>query len=178
MKKTSALLIFLLLCGWTAACNSPSPKTEIEPSAESRSIETILTEMAASTQAAAAVVTPEAVSPAVEAAPAADETKKLNVCLGSEPASLFIYKGISNAGWSILETIYDGPFDIINGEARMVLFDEIISSVGEQPVKEGDLVLNADGKPVQLSAGTAILPTNGVETCGYPGWAYLPLREP
>ena len=162
MKKWTVFLLTLL--GLIAACNSPAPKEPVVTPAQSRSIETILTEMASATEEAIALIqdTPEASPPA-----AAENAKTLDVCLGNEPASLFIYQGISNAGWAILDSIYDGPFDMINGESSPVLFDNVGTASVDIPVNEGDLIVNANGEPQILAAGVSIIPSNGIESCGF-----------
>ena len=103
--------------------------------------------------------------PSVTPEPAATPLKELTICLGEEPESLYLYAPKqSEAMWSVLEGIYDGPFDRLNGRNSAVILqkiptyedgDLIRSAVS---VSAGDLVVDADNQIVALASGEVILP--------------------
>lgn len=90
--------------------------------------------------------------------------RSLVVCLGSEPSSLYLYGGASPAMWSILEAVYDGPFDTRDYAAQPVILEKLPSiadgSASIQPVtvRAGDEVVNSAGQLVNLEQGTTIYP--------------------
>ncbi len=89
----------------------------------------------------------------------------LVVCLGREPETLFLYGGNSAAMWSVLEAIYDGPFDTLDGQPQAVILQNVPSvengGVAFEPlaVEAGDMVVDADGAMTALQPGTQILPS-------------------
>lgn len=134
---------------------------------EKKSVESILTEMAISTQQA--ITASDTIAPVTEIEepePTIDPSKVLNVCLGSEPSSLFIYNNSSKSGWSVLESIYDGPFDTIDGRDVSVIFENVDFVKDEVQAKEGDIVMNSRGEAVALVAGMEVTPANGENVCG------------
>ncbi len=152
VKKTTLLLILtaaILLAG----CNLPQPEQSLgEPTAD---INVILTQIAAEQ--------PTAVEPTPEPTEAPLET--LTVCLGKEPSTLFFYNESSQAMWSVLEGIYDGPFDYVNGEAVPVIFDEVTSEEETVTVIKGDIVANSDREPVEMKIGMSFMPAEPSEGC-------------
>ena len=109
---------------------------------------------------------PTATTAAVLPTPTATEVPKrdLVICMGEEPISLYMYGYNSNAMWSVLEAIYDGPFDTVNYETEAVIF-EALPSIENQgwvnetvTVNQGDLVVNSDGVVVPLISGTQLYP--------------------
>ena len=95
--------------------------------------------------------------------------KSLVICLGEEPISLYQYGYNSRTMWSILEAIYDGPFDTINFEPQPVIFEELPTKEnGGQRLETvsmsmGDLVVNAAGNIVPLVEGTKVYPAGCFE---------------
>jgi peptide/nickel transport system substrate-binding protein len=91
--------------------------------------------------------------------------QQLTICLGEEPESLYLYAPEqSEAMWSVLEGIYDGPFDRSNGRYSAVILqkvptyedgDLIRSAVS---VMAGDLVVDVNNQIVALATGVVILP--------------------
>lgn len=75
----------------------------------------------------------------------------LTICLGQEPDTLYPYGGTSQAMWSVLEAIYDGPFDT--------------NSYGVQPVTLEKLPTFSDGdavwQSVDVTSGAAIVDASG-----------------
>jgi len=51
-------------------------------------------------------------TPAATVTPA--PPRVLSVCLGQEPASLFLYGDTTSSAQSVRQAIYDGPFDFYN----------------------------------------------------------------
>jgi peptide/nickel transport system substrate-binding protein len=97
--------------------------------------------------------------------PAQPASRTLVICLGQEPSSLYLYGASSVGMWSVLEAIYDGPIDTRQYSAQPVILQKLPSfndkDAAYEPVdvKAGDLVVNADGNLVNLSAGTRVLPS-------------------
>lgn len=147
MKNTPKHLFILALLALTlsAACNVPAQETLMAPTAEPRSVEVILTEMAAIEN------TPTA-EPQQAELPAEDPAKTLTVCAGSEPQSLFIYRSSTRSGWSVLEAIYDGPFDWMDGVETPVIFESVDWTVEDIPLTEGMTVMNGHGQPEPFQA--------------------------
>lgn len=93
-----------------------------------------------------------------------DSQKNLTICVGSEPESLFIYSQSTQSMWSILESIYDGPIDIIDYQPIPIIISSIPSIenggviVQSVPVRGGDLVANTEGKIVELQKGVKVYP--------------------
>lgn len=92
--------------------------------------------------------------------------KNLTVCLGQEPAGLFIYDGsYSQSKWSILEAIYDGPVDYVNYQYNPVILEKIPSLTDGDAklvpvdIKDGMDLVDADGNLMTLQKGVKIFPT-------------------
>jgi peptide/nickel transport system substrate-binding protein len=90
---------------------------------------------------------------------------EMNICLGYEPESLYIYNAVSKAARSVLTALYDGPVDIIDGQPQPVILEDIPSinarSVRVTPigVNPGDVVVNTRGNLVALQPGVSVFPT-------------------
>jgi peptide/nickel transport system substrate-binding protein len=108
---------------------------------------------------------PTAEAPRPTDIPTPEPEEVLVVCLGREPETLFLYGGNSAAMWSVLEAIYDGPFDTLDGQPQAVILQNVPSvdngGVVFEPlaVEAGDMVVNADGAMTALQPGTQILPS-------------------
>ena len=67
--------------------------------------------------------------------------------------------------WSVLEAIYDGPIDNRQYAAQPVILEKLPSVADKDAVfepvdvKAGDLVVDADGNPINLAAGARVLPS-------------------
>ena len=67
---------------------------------------------------------PTEVAPTVPPTPEPTAAPKiLTVCLTEEPSSLYIYGTSSRAAWSVLEGIYDGPFDAVDYAGKPVILE-------------------------------------------------------
>lgn len=92
-------------------------------------------------------------------------TKTLVMCTQDEPASLYLYGGTSRSTWSVLEAVYDGPFDTRGYSAQPVILQKIPTFAdGDavlQPraVNAGEAVVDVNGNLVALAAGVTVLPS-------------------
>lgn len=151
MKNTPKLLLILALLAlaFMAACNVPAKETLMVATAEPRSVEMILTEMAA-------IENTPAAEPQQATLPAEDPAKTLTVCAGSEPQSLFVYRSSTRSGWSVLEAVYDGPFDWMDGVETPVIFESVDWAVEDIPLTEGMTVMNGQGQPELFKAESSV----------------------
>lgn len=99
-----------------------------------------------------------------------EPAKKLVICLGEEPQSLYLYGGSSQAMWSVLEAIYDGPIDTRNNVAEPVILNELPTlenggvTLQSVAVSRGDKIANTAGDVVALEKGVRVFP----EGCSSP----------
>src|SRR5574340_975680 len=102
--------------------------------------------------------------------PTPEPETALNICLGSEPQTLYIYGGSSRAQWSVLEAVYDGPIDRVGYLDQPVILSQIPSTengdviTAPAAVQRGQMVLNADGNLTALDTGTSVLPAGCSDT--------------
>jgi peptide/nickel transport system substrate-binding protein len=91
--------------------------------------------------------------------------KELTVCLGSEPESLFPYLANSADAELVMQALFDGPIDSVNGESIPVILEKLPSLADGSAyftpvgVKAGDEVINTAGYLVSLQAGVQVFPT-------------------
>ncbi|HBY08683.1 MAG TPA: hypothetical protein DEH22_13205 [Chloroflexi bacterium] len=142
------IVLSIVIIGTLTACNGqePAPVSEV-------------------------LVSPGAASPTKSYVPEVTPTatslppRVLTVCLGSEPASLFLYGDTTSAAQSIRQAIYDGPFDIYNYEVQPVILEKLPSLAdGDaylQPVEvqPGDLMMDNEGHWVALAEGVTYRPS-------------------
>lgn len=110
--------------------------------------------------------------PTVEPTPTAKATSKLTVCLGEEPQTLYLYAGSTQAMWSVLEAVYDGPIDTINNTPVPVILNELPTldnggvKLQSAAVSQGDKVANTEGDVVSLQKGVKVFPEGcTMESC-------------
>ncbi len=145
-------LIAVMCC--LGGCNLPTPQQSLgEPTAD---IQLILTQIAEEQPAAEPTAAPTET-------PAPLET--LTVCLGKEPQTLFFYNESSQAMWSVLEGIYDGPFDSMDGATVPVIFDEVTMEEETVTVLKGDIIANMDREPVEMKIGSSFMPAEPAQGC-------------
>ncbi len=90
--------------------------------------------------------------------------RRLTICLGEEPETLYIYGGVSLAQSHILEAIYDGPIDMVGYQNHPVILEKLPNLADGDAVIEpvsvqaGDLVVNDAGQLVQLNLGEVVRP--------------------
>jgi peptide/nickel transport system substrate-binding protein len=111
-----------------------------------------------------------AAPPSPTAAPAPTLTptqppRLLTICLGQEPPTLYAYGSSSRSMWSVLEAVYDGPFDTRQFSAQPVILEKLPTFTDEDAlikpvsVQGGNAVLNTSGDLVALEKGTVVLPS-------------------
>ncbi|MFZ6030740.1 MAG: ABC transporter substrate-binding protein [Chloroflexota bacterium] len=94
----------------------------------------------------------------------------LNVCLGQEPQSLFLYQASSQAARSVLQAIYDGPVDVLKDGLHPVILSKEPSladgDVKRVPVdvSPGALLVDATGALAALQEGTRYYPAGCTDT--------------
>ena len=91
--------------------------------------------------------------------PTALPPSELTICLGYEPDSLYPYALSSQAARDVLQAIYDGPIDIIDGQAQPVILEAIpVISSTPVDVRAGDQVMDTYGQLIALQAGAQVFP--------------------
>ena len=145
MKKPTIILLFSILICTLTACQTPETAAPIETTVVS------LTWTQEILPTASPTSTPE-------------PPRVLTIC-SQEPASLFLYADTSSAARSILQAIYDGPFDMVDYTLFPVILektpsiedgDVILLPVEVQP---GELLMDASGKWVSLGEGVRYRPS-------------------
>ena len=98
--KTTLLVNLLLAAGLLlSACQTPTPLPT------------------ATTPAATATLQP---SPTPTPLP-----RTFTICLGQEPASLYLYASSTRSTWSVLEAVYDGPIDTRQYTPQPVILEKL-----------------------------------------------------
>ncbi len=109
-----------------------------------------------------------------------EQTRLLSICMGSEPASLFLYGDFSMAARNIRQAIYDGPYDVVGFQVEPVILTKtptldnggvIFESVEVQAEHifvngHGDLLKLGEGvdyKPVGCRQADCMIPYSGSE---------------
>jgi peptide/nickel transport system substrate-binding protein len=145
------IFLFLLLAFLLVSCNYPPDTDQTEPQ-NTESFQSLLP---------ASTITPSPVPARV-----------LTICLGYEPASLFLYGDTSQAALAVRQAIYDGPMDVLGFEYSPVILEKTPSfadgDVFFEPIQvsAGDLIVDAQGNLVQLAEGVTFLSTGcGDDTC-------------
>lgn len=159
-KKALFIVFFTGLLLVFSGCNVPSVQNR--PGEPTPDLNMLLTQIAEEHAEPTAEVTPTDI-PEPTAVPKPKET--LTVCLGKEPESLFFYAESSQAAWSVLESIYDGPFDIGNGKTDPVIFDDITIETEPVSIQRGDIIVDFDGDAVELKPGTVFKPAKLPSDC-------------
>lgn len=96
--------------------------------------------------------------------PTQPSDRLLTICMGQEPASLFLYADAGAAARAVRQAIYDGPFDVVNNQLAPVILEAVPTladgSVIFEPVavQAGNLIVDASGKAVKLADGVRVLP--------------------
>jgi peptide/nickel transport system substrate-binding protein len=96
--------------------------------------------------------------------PTPQPLRVLNICLGETPNTLYPFGVPNAAARSVLSAIYDGPFDLVKYEYQPVILEKMPSRAGGDAqvnsitVTVGAEVLDVDGNPTVLEAGTRVRP--------------------
>lgn len=127
----------------------------------------ILSLLAACAESSSVTQTPqESVQPSAAPLPSATPLppRELNICIGQEPQTLYLYGGSSRAMWSVLEAIYDGPVDTRNYLEAPIILEELPGQANggtvfqQVSVQRGQKVVDANNNLVYLDQGLRVLP--------------------
>jgi peptide/nickel transport system substrate-binding protein len=98
--------------------------------------------------------------------------KTLIICLGQEPDSLYLYGATTRETDTVLQALYDGPFDLLDYQYQPVILERIPSlengdaQLNPITVVEDDIYINPDSQlPENLIRGKPYLPSG----CESPG---------
>lgn len=102
--------------------------------------------------------------------PAISETstpadRKLTICLGYQPESLFLYKASTQVEWDILQAIYDMPLFNPDGTSFSTILNDIPSlengdlKITTVTLQEGDMLVDTSGSTVTLEKGVQYFPS-------------------
>jgi len=89
----------------------------------------------------------------------------LNICLGGEPNSLYLYGSPNSPARSVLSAIYDGPIDVAEYGYEPIILEKIPNlndgdaQITPVTVRSGDQVVDVAGNLVSLSTGTKVRPS-------------------
>ena len=156
LKNLLAVLALVAL----SACSSPAPGLTPSPGA------TVLTPL----QTEAVTVPTASPQPSATPTPLPPPPSLLTICLGREPASLFLYDALSLSARSVLQAVYDGPFDLRGYTPQPVILQRMPSlengAVTIQPVtvQPGAAIVDAEGLPAALAEGVFYRPSGCTET--------------
>ncbi|MFN2121193.1 MAG: ABC transporter substrate-binding protein [Anaerolineales bacterium] len=98
--------------------------------------------------------------------PTATPPKRLTVCLGQEPNTLFPYGQPNQAALSVLEAIDNGPIDSVSYEYQPVILQKLPSladgdaQILPATVQAGTTVVDADGNIASLAQGMRVRPAS------------------
>ena len=104
-------------------------------------------------------------TPRIPTATSIPAPKQLTICTGYEPQSLYPYKASSQVAQDILQAIYDGPVDMLDGQPTPVILENLPSQesggITAQAVSltQGEAVVNTEGDLVSLQPGTRVFPS-------------------
>ncbi len=137
-RSLSTIVAWMAVIGLLAGCSQPVP---ILPSSSTRT-------------STVPAHTPTPVPP-----------RRLTVCLGQEPLSLFPFGSLSAAARSVLAAVYEGPVDTNSYGYQPVILKQFPSLANgdaqlfSKSVGVGDEVVGADGLPVTLAPGVVVRPS-------------------
>jgi peptide/nickel transport system substrate-binding protein len=120
---------------------------------------------ACSPSASKATATPIPATPTAVVPTQTPEPRVLTVCLGQEPDTLYPYGSTSQAMWSVLEAVYDGPFDTNNYSTQPVILEKLPTFADGDAVWQsvdvaaGAAIVDADGNLTTLQKGVKIRPS-------------------
>ena len=134
--------IFFLIVAWMAPACAPSSMTDL-PVVGETPVQTLPV-------------------PSITPTPA---SRILNICLGGEPNSLYLYGSPNSPARSVLSAIYDGPIDIVEYAYEPIILEKIPNlddgdaQIAPVIVNSGEQVVDSSGNLVSLSTGTKVRPS-------------------
>ena len=167
------LLILLLFAGLLAGCQQDDSNQTVATPADATPAATDATEEAGVVaEATAAATDTPAPTPLPSATPR--PPKDLVVCLGAEPADLYLYGDDSIAATAIRHALYESPVTSIGYDYQALALEKLPSLAdGDAQVQtieanEGDMVVTAAGELAPLGQGTTVVDAAG-QTVTYDG---------
>ena len=115
-------------------------------------------------------------TPTLEPSPTPLPPRELNICLGQEPQTLYLYGGSSRGMWSVLEAVYDGPIDTRGYMDQPVILQELPDQTNGGAifhpitVQRGQKVVDEDGNLTYLDTGTRVRPAGCHEDACAAAW--------
>ncbi|MBK7896047.1 MAG: ABC transporter substrate-binding protein [Candidatus Promineifilaceae bacterium] len=166
MKKTSLIFLILPVLLSLAACQQeedtlPTPAATIAVSAAEEGA------AAVATAVPQAPDLPEVTATPAPPTPTPPPPKPMTVCLGAEPASLFLYGDDSLAATAVRHALYENLYTTRNynyepqGLQKLPGLDEGDARIGLVAVQEGDLIVNSAGNVVFLVPGVQFVRGDG-----------------
>lgn len=161
------LLILFLLAGLLAGCRQDDNAPNSTPSiAEATSVDSDATpEAGVAAEATPAPTDTPALPPTPTATPL--PPKDLVVCVGAEPADLYLYGDDSIAATAIRHALYESPVTSLGYDYQALALEKLPSLadgdalVQTVEVTEGNLVITAAGELAPLGQGTTVLNADG-----------------
>ena len=102
---------------------------------------------------------------AVPVQPESQSPKVLTICLGDEPDSIYRYQSMEKSAELVMQAIYDGPIDMVNGKPMPVILDSLPSLEDNSSqftpvtVNPGDPIVDIRGNITNLRTGVEIFPS-------------------
>ena len=161
------LLILFLLAGLLAGCRQDDGNpTGATPAAEATPVLPDATPEAGAVAEATAAPTG---TPAPTTPPTATPRppKDLVVCLGAEPADLYLYGDDSIAATAVRHALYESPVTSLGYDYQALALEKLPTladgdaQVRTVEVTEGDMVITAAGELAPLGQGTAVIDAAG-----------------
>ena len=172
-KKTTPVVLIFTLLAVLAACQNedglPTPAATIAVSsaggAEANS-DLVGEDTAVSDPEDTSTTATDSPTPAPPT-PTPLPPKMMTICLGAEPASLFLYGDDSLAATAVRHALYENLFTTLNydyqpqGLQKLPSLDEGDARIGLVEVNEGDLIVNSAGNVVFLVPGVQFVRGDG-----------------
>lgn len=162
-KTTPIFLIFLFMLALPGCQNEdelPTPAATIAVSSVER-VEDEATSVPDPTSP------PEPAETPAPPTPTPLPSKPMTICLGAEPASLFLYGDDSLAATAVRHALYENLYTTLNyeyqpqGLQKLPSLDEGDARIGLVEVSEGDLIVNSAGNVVFLVPGVQFVRGDG-----------------
>jgi peptide/nickel transport system substrate-binding protein len=156
MFRRFFFLLLIVTLTLTACSGETTPPATSEPGVEE-------TETAIVEPSAVVEETPSSSVPTPR--PTSANERELNICLGSDPNTLYPFGGPNAAARSVFSAIYDGPIDTVGYQHVPVLFETLPSIIDGTAVIEpvdvqtGDMIIDMDGNLIALEEGIYVYPS-------------------